>query len=500
MLDPYLRNHFVNSRTFSVGGRLSPISIRDQIIRGYMLVDRAHEQKLIQKDDNLPLLIAGAGVSGITAAIRAGFYGVPTLVIDKELQPFAVQKHCASRWICPTQYDWPVDHYGEGKYPFVSHLWGLPLSWHAGPADKLANEWEFQLQTALNNYPQRIDLRCCTALIDPDPQLDSTGEFVWVRTAEATAFLPDGTPTNFVPKPQKPFPVRAVLLAFGFGKERVFVQRPDESKPPARGLSFWQNDPFALPNLGVPNDIAQVLITGSGDGALQDFLRVVIDPGPGGELYARELYNRLAIPADVEHELQSMQDHALRSYAWGAYPRHDHQPLSHLHQGHLRLVDHLLNQGDLGEEIRHKILNSLRDPLPEVRLVFDCDHFSNCYGLNRFLSLLIARVLEEKNGPVIFPGYRVVDLYPQHPHTCQEVAYNPNNRGDPAACYGWRHQVVVQEYRDCSKALDDPTRWGDVEDHFWDANVLILRNGVEQSPDEKLLSAACARQILPYSV
>jgi hypothetical protein len=79
MLDPFFRNHLINPRTFSVGGRLSPIAIRDQIIRGYMIVERAFEQDLIHKEDNLPLLIVGAGVSGITAAIRAAEIGVWTM-------------------------------------------------------------------------------------------------------------------------------------------------------------------------------------------------------------------------------------------------------------------------------------------------------------------------------------------------------------------------------------------------------------------------------------
>jgi hypothetical protein len=423
-------------------------------------------------------------------------------VLDKEAQPFTVQKGCTSRWVCPTQYDWPVDHFREAKYPFNPQLWGKPLSWCAGPADQIANEWQSQLHQARLDYSGKIDFRGHTVLTDPDPGLDGSGDFVWVNTAEATAFLPDGTATSFAPKPPDPFPVRAVLLAFGFGTEQVWVNRADGTEVPARGLAFWQDDPVAQPNLGVPHDPAHVLITGSGDGALQDFLRTVIEAPPGGYVYAHDVYDHLPIPQEVEHELQSIQDHAQRAYAWGAGSRHDHQPLFQLHQEHLRLVDYLLDHDDLGPAIRSKVSYLLRDPLPEVRVVFECDHFSNCYGLNRFLALLIARVLEEKQGPVLFPGYRVVDLIPQAaPHTCQAKAYNASNPMDPDACHGWRHDVVVQEYRDCTKDKNDPTRWGDVDDKFWYANVLILRNGIfPRSKNEERLSAPCARQILPYSI
>lgn len=500
MLDPFLYNHFINPRTFSIGGLLSPISIRDQIIRGWMLVDRALEEKLITKDDELPFLIVGAGVSGVTAAMRAAEHEVWTQVVDMRNQTFAVQKGCKSRWICPTQYDWPVDHYREGRYPFNDLPQGEYLRWRADRADRLADEWDAQFHFALEQrYWGLIDYREYTKLIDPAPRLDDRRrESVIIRTAKAE-LRPDGTPTGkWTPDP--PFEARAVLLAFGFGKERNYVG-PDDNPRPARGLPFWKNDPIAQVNLGVPNELAHVLITGSGDGALQDFLRTVIDTPNDGQLYAREFYDSLKIPSGVEHELQSIQDHAQRAYAWGAYARHDHQPLSQLHQAYLDRVDRLLRSSS-GPAIKRKISRRLRIPFPKVRLVYDCNHFNNCYGLNRFLVLLVARFLEEENREsILFPGYRVVDLIcDQPPHTCQEKAYNPKNPSDPDTCHGWWHGVVVQQYEDCRNDPRKPESWGKRIDEFWLANVLILRNGVYQSESEKQLSPPCARHILPYSV
>lgn len=490
--DPFLFNHTCRPRILTAGGRLTPISIRDQIIRGRMLVDRAVERKWIGKNDEYPFLVVGAGVSGITAASRAAYHGVRTIVIDREDHPFSVQRACASRWICPTQYDWPVDHYLEGKYPFDPELWGEPLSWSAGRADLLTADWEVQLHCTQKRYPGRIDFFWNTLLTSPLPSLDPSGEFVSAKILKAFQ-RSDGTPYFDPVAPTHEFRARAVLLAFGFGEEASTIAKEHA----ARGYRFWETDPVGLPNLRVPNGHPHVLISGSGDGALQDFLRTVIRTPDDGKFYARELYQHLKIAPETEHEIQSLQDHANRSYAWGTGRIHDHKTLSQLHKSHCRLVEDLLRRDPA---IRDRVALCLRDPLPEVRLVFECDHFSNCYGLNRFLTLIVSRVLEsDAKRKVLVPESRVMDLVPQSPHVCKMMSYNEDDPSDPDACHGWWHAVYLRQSPDCHKETIAPID-GSGRSFFWNANVLILRHGVRPSTFEQSLSTPCSRQILPYSV
>src|SRR5437879_3176765 len=104
---PALFAHHVTPLLFDIGSRLSPASIRDQMIRGKLIADRAREERLI--GPTRPLLVIGAGAGGATAALVASMSGVPTLLVDSAPRPFSVQASCSTRYVDPTQYDWPVD-------------------------------------------------------------------------------------------------------------------------------------------------------------------------------------------------------------------------------------------------------------------------------------------------------------------------------------------------------------------------------------------------------
>jgi hypothetical protein len=58
---------------FNLAGKLSPVSIRDQMVRGQLLAVRAHEEKLVTND--YPLLVIGAGAAGVTVALTAFYHG-----------------------------------------------------------------------------------------------------------------------------------------------------------------------------------------------------------------------------------------------------------------------------------------------------------------------------------------------------------------------------------------------------------------------------------------
>src|SRR5690349_1671864 len=105
-IDPFLFDHQIGPLQFYIGAKLYPFSIRDQMVRGSLVARRLYRDHVIGPDD--PLLVVGAGVSGVsTAMVAVGDYQVPTTIVDEMPHPFMKQRSCATRWIDPWQYDWP---------------------------------------------------------------------------------------------------------------------------------------------------------------------------------------------------------------------------------------------------------------------------------------------------------------------------------------------------------------------------------------------------------
>ena len=73
LADPFLRSHEIGVRMLEIGPRLSPLSIRDQMFRAAVAVDRAREHHLISKE--APILIVGGGAAGGAGAARARYTG-----------------------------------------------------------------------------------------------------------------------------------------------------------------------------------------------------------------------------------------------------------------------------------------------------------------------------------------------------------------------------------------------------------------------------------------
>src|SRR5258708_1501185 len=124
MADPFLLSHSCGPFQFMIAGPLTPVSIRDQMIRGKMAVDRSFEEGLISAQR--PLLVVGARAGGATAAIRAAQLGVSVTLIEVGTQAFGGQKRCATRWVDPTQYDWPADHWPLGIFPWTGRQCRFP--------------------------------------------------------------------------------------------------------------------------------------------------------------------------------------------------------------------------------------------------------------------------------------------------------------------------------------------------------------------------------------
>ena len=183
-LDPFLIHHLVGSFHINIGGRLAPLSIRDQITRGWLAVDRAIEQGLIH--EKRELLVIGAGVGGVTAAMTAATAGIKVTLMDQAPRPFSRHAGCR-RWVDPTQYDWPVGHWLRASIPWpaVPPLPMPPLRWPAaGRANVLVGDWtarfnNFLLTPAGRNLTPRFLTRCLE--ISPSGAPTGQVEVKWVE-------------------------------------------------------------------------------------------------------------------------------------------------------------------------------------------------------------------------------------------------------------------------------------------------------------------------------
>jgi hypothetical protein len=462
MSDPFLSAHQVYPHFFNLGGRISPISIRDQMVRGQTIAERAIEAKLIGGEEHRPLLVVGAGAAGATAAIYAASQGVPTVLLDRDASPFTRQAHCATRWIDPTQYDWPVNHWDRSNCPCVPVP--TPLPWRADWAHRLAAQWTIRLNHASRTHPW---LR------------------TYYRTTVTRAVLLGTPPAGWAVQ----FNHRAAWFNFGviawtvgFGIERSEATSCG-GPPDYRGYAFWESDPFPKADCGLtPANAPDVVISGSGDGALQDFLRITTN-----QKSAEAILRACPLDDSLAAILQSAEDLAQRAFHWGASKTHDHEVVDRLHQVHKGLVESLIPPSVPREPIVKALERVVRKKLPKITLVCSCTHFSNAYGLNRFLTLLVARYMQlYRDRPYVLRfGKHLNCVRGVGTHTCY---------GNPITCHGEDHEVDLVDAPHCAG------KPGTVVSESLSANVLIIRHGIDSSILPPVPDVMLPRQIMPYHV
>jgi thioredoxin reductase len=219
-MTPFLEAHRVFSRFYLLSPGPSPISIRDQMLRGRLIVEELNHEEIINKDK--PLLVVGGGAGGVTAAMFAAQNSIPTTLVERKRACFSVQK-LSSRFIHPNQYDWPVDHYTEKEV-----LFRTPLIFRANKAKEVANDWETQLgMFATTNA--HCQLRPNTEITNIQVISDIAGNDHLLRVTFNEAEV-----HNF----------SAVIWATGAGSEDCQFRRND-GRPVYEGIKFWDNDQFA---------------------------------------------------------------------------------------------------------------------------------------------------------------------------------------------------------------------------------------------------------------
>jgi hypothetical protein len=471
LLDPFLLSHQIEPLHFNIGGNRSPLSIRDQMVRGSIFVQRAIEQGLLDGDKSL--LIIGAGVGGVTAAMTAASERVNVTLMEQEPFPFARHRNCG-RWVNPTQYDWQLSHWKDGYLPFTDSP-PMKLPWSRSErAHVIVGDWTTHYETfLLGAFGGYITGRFNTKFLGVIGIASDLGPAWVVYQDDQDQYRVDA------------FDV--VLSAQGFGAEKCSLA----VKHSFRGFEFWAADPFELTTLSLKQpQQKRVLISGAGDGALQDFLRIVTTKISAIEIWHALNLEKVVGVSFLDDKLRILADedlHASRGLLWGTGERHDHPIFERIHTKYGKIVDELYAI----DGVPSACDALLRRDADIIFLVYPCRHFGNVYGLNRFLSMLYIRHAKEKGLLVAYDGYRVVDVSCGHP-----LAADP----DALVCDGELHWVTISPQADC--CVSDTTGIGMSGNIDLECEIILMRHGLNTqllvSSEDPSIEMLSRRQMLPY--
>jgi len=293
------------------------------------------------------------------------------LLIEKEPFPFLLQRRCITRHVDPNLFDWPTAHWHKTVYPSQE---GDSVDF-AIEADEeprqVARRWTAYLHAEAARAP-RLDIRYRTKITHIDVMDNAT-------KTHTVRFLDERTKTT------DELQARMVILAEGPGEEKDTAK--STKKESFWGYRFWDTDPFDKETLRAQ----RILIAGSGDGALQDFLRMLIKPRTA----LRSLLEACAIPEEHLTSIQVLHEHNLAAFLWCADFRHEHENDLFVHRHHAAIVNDLFAKRRTRKLILRAVRAALRPHLPQVVLAHACEHFTHGYPLNRFLVLLVARAVRE---------------------------------------------------------------------------------------------------------
>lgn len=279
----------VASNVFDLSSGMHHVSIRDQMVRAQLVV-----RDLKKGDPSLnSLLIVGAGVAGVTAALEAAARGVRTIVVvDVASEPFQLFKNVTQRHVGPYMYEWPSSFSRDQSYPSHGKTpWDKAsesrLQWKAASpisAERLRKDLTAELQASLQRFAAAgISLSICTDM-SPSHVTELVKTFAHNESARALSRLQGRSPgrASQFPYVGVSWPNKGtlsgmigpqyVLLAAGMGTETttlVTTKGYAGANPEAK--RFWENDDLLKPGT-VDRSLA---IFGGGDGALQDALRAL---------------------------------------------------------------------------------------------------------------------------------------------------------------------------------------------------------------------------------
>jgi hypothetical protein len=460
--DPFLWAHEIIEHVYDIATGLRPFSVRDQVTRARLLIRRALELGIIGAGDQL--VISGAGVAGAVCAYEATKRGVRVLLVEKEPYAFHLQRHCVTRTVDPNLFDWPARTWESLEYPTQKGD-DAPLWFKVRERPRaIASRWASQLQRIAERRPDLLTIQYCVSIawLDPGALVQNTRTVTFRPAQGHSEEIPQHTVSV-----SGPVQAAMVVIAEGPGKEietlpSFRVDEQQDSEHVFHGYRFWDTDPFDVD----PLKARRLLIVGSGDGALQDFLRVLFRPGTD----LRLVLNAFGLPDSLLADIRESRHHNVAAFLWCADRRHEHDSDRFVHQLHATMVDALFKDSVTRLRILQTVRKWLRPTLPKVVLAHACDHFTHGFPLNRFLALTVARAMT-----VISPGsVEVRSMTFVTAINCQHSAAKVRFRSRRRQCYAQPHEALFAS----GKCFDQPPQ-ASAEDSRDVFDGIILRLGPE---------------------
>lgn len=405
---PYFYAERMHRRVFVLPGeRDRSIDIKSQIERATELVEALAEHQ--SKYFTLPhhrLLIVGSGAAGVAAAVAGASRGMPVTLWGNQGIPFGAQANCRTRRLHPNQYQWPENGWDVATWELKP---GHPLKWTFAPSHKVAKAWTRRFERFRAGHKRLV--------------VDYNKGFRIPNNAESFIQRVDA-----VHEPE----FSAILFCTGFWEDCTLVFPGTRTE--YLGYQFWATDPFEKARTRRRGQSpGRILISGAGDGGLQDLLRIAFGKPP------------FAVVQELERAFRPD-----RAAAWNNFlqqvllAEHAGLPPAALYQADVAAIGRLLDEAD-GWAVVKPVFSSLLQYqfLQNGFVIVDkAGELPRCFVLNRVLSLLLAEYVQRTASTKLFHfNSQVTDLKGPSAHRCQN---------DPAQCNGKLHQVTFSNGPDAS--------------------------------------------------
>jgi hypothetical protein len=513
--------YWVRDNLFELTG-LRPASIRDQIWRSEELVKSLIQAKRISSEH--PLLILGGGAAGASAALTAAKSGILAVVIEQEDGLFTTQLDVSTRYIDPVEYDWPATHWREGKFPYGNRI-SKGLKMTRASAHELAIAWTAQMDSVVaeKNLPlivafghdaRNLKLASDETGIKIEYQEQSRTGKSWTRNfleqylKMKRPWVIDQIPTFFhekdanissfevIPKGKHLPYAHIEQICFGAAISCIGIGKEVVGDPLGAwnytGPLFWSADNLGLPYLGTglkPSATRPIraLISGGGDGAQQDFLRLLTNTS--GRLLLDAIRAKFASAGEewwqlfenLQNELATHERSNREKDFFEMSKSEQGQLLSEWHAHFNRLLSDFFGALDTAviDQISKGIFRpEIIEQSLRVTWILRNSCLSYCYGLNRLLSTLLLHLYAHqcKCKPVgqvgsanpfvdcvVLSGGTIESIQPnaleQHPN-CEALD----------VCYGQEHMIRLRSDSDSTASISLV------------ADVIIIRHGLSSKP------------------
>lgn len=222
--------------TYVLGCLDRRVTIYSQQVRALNLAAALVASRRVKPGDTV--VVVGAGAAGLTCAAGLRHLGATVTVLEAQEHILGLFRGGSTRWVHPGVYDWPLDGWDRSRA-------GLPLlDWEHGTVADVRMQLERGWAAAGNGVDVRLSVR--------EVRVGAPGEelrTVWWNERGSRRVR-----------------TRTVVLAVGFGLEPAPL--PTERR-------YWEADEIDDP-CPVDGKPRRWLVSGCGDGALTDLLRLCI--------------------------------------------------------------------------------------------------------------------------------------------------------------------------------------------------------------------------------